>query len=52
MEFSTGRFEAIDLNAAAQYQMYLSHARGLEAYAQRAPNRMRIMQEDWYNYAV
>jgi hypothetical protein len=52
MEFGTGRYEAIELNVGAQYNMYLSHARGLEAYAQRAPRRMRAMQAAWYQEAV
>jgi hypothetical protein len=52
MEFGTGRYEAIELNVNSQYNMYLSHARGLEAYAQRAPQRMREMQKAWYQEAM
>ncbi|KAF8597067.1 hypothetical protein BDV93DRAFT_39938 [Ceratobasidium sp. AG-I] len=51
-EFTTGRYEAIDLNAAAQYQIYISYCRGLQAYEQRAPNRMHLMQTNWFKYAM
>jgi hypothetical protein len=52
LEFATGRYEARELNTAAQYNMYISHIRGLELYQQRAPRRLARMQQEWFDYAM
>ncbi|KAG9086651.1 hypothetical protein FRC07_013020, partial [Ceratobasidium sp. 392] len=43
-EFGDGRCRTTDLNAGQQYNIYVDHARGLETYMRRAPNRMAEMQ--------
>jgi hypothetical protein len=52
LEFGTGRYEPKELNTAAQYNMYISHIRGLELYQQRAPRRLARMQQDWFDYVM
>jgi hypothetical protein len=52
MEFASGTYTPIELNVAQPFEMYVEHARGLEAYAGIAPRRMREMQREWYKYAV
>jgi hypothetical protein len=52
MEFSTGSYSSIDLNVAQQFEMYVEHARGLAAYEEIAPKRMKEMQREWYKYAM
>ncbi|KAG9086147.1 hypothetical protein FRC06_003252 [Ceratobasidium sp. 370] len=51
MEFADGCFQAIELNVTQQYEMYMNHLRGLQAYERRAPVRLMGMQEDWFMYA-
>jgi hypothetical protein len=52
MEFATGSYSPIELNVAQQFEMYVEHARGLAAYEEIAPRRMREIQREWYKYAM